>query len=283
MTYYQIALLALIQGAAELLPVSSSAHVNFVAILMGLDPSKADYIFTLVMMHTGTMLAVILYFWRRWWALLRPKTGSPFAFPGMVGLASVCTLVLGFALKELLERTILLTPSGDKGEIEVLFKNLPLMAVSLFAAGVLIVAAGFRPARTGGINAETAILIGIVQGLCLPFRGFSRSGATISTALFRSVSRPLAEDFSFALGVVITPAIIVHSATKLYKNAAKGDAVTHDAILQGFVALGLSFVAGLVALRLLSSVLEKGHWAWFGYYCLAAAAVVFATSRMLNL
>jgi undecaprenyl-diphosphatase len=147
----------------------------------------------------------------------------------------------------------------------------------------LIIAAGFLPARSGGINAESAILIGIVQGICLPFRGFSRSGATISTALFRGVSRPLAEDFSFALGVVITPAIVVHSATKLLAAAKTGDAVTYDALLQGLVGMGCSFVAGLLALRLLSSVLEKGHWAWFGYYCLTAATVVFVTSRILHL
>ena len=64
--YLQILVLAVIQGAAELLPVSSSAHVILAEKLMGLDPSKPDMVFLLVMLHTGTMFAVLVYFWPRW-------------------------------------------------------------------------------------------------------------------------------------------------------------------------------------------------------------------------
>jgi undecaprenyl-diphosphatase len=73
MTILQIALLALIQGAAELLPVSSSAHVILAEKLMGLDPSAPEMTFLLVMLHTGTMFAVILTFWSRWRALWTPS------------------------------------------------------------------------------------------------------------------------------------------------------------------------------------------------------------------
>src|SRR5262249_57378789 len=66
MDYLRIAVLALIQGAAELLPVSSSAHVIVAEKLMGMDPSAPEMTFLLVMLHTGTMFAVILYFWPRW-------------------------------------------------------------------------------------------------------------------------------------------------------------------------------------------------------------------------
>ena len=66
MTMFQIFILALIQGAAELLPVSSSAHVIVAAKLMGLDPTTPGMTLLLVMLHTGTMFAVICYFWRAW-------------------------------------------------------------------------------------------------------------------------------------------------------------------------------------------------------------------------
>src|SRR5262249_61286024 len=66
MHYLQVLLLALIQGLAELLPVSSSAHVIVAEKLMGLNPSAPEMTFLLVMLHTGTMFAVILYFWPRW-------------------------------------------------------------------------------------------------------------------------------------------------------------------------------------------------------------------------
>src|SRR5471032_191816 len=78
--YLQIALLAVIQGAAELLPVSSSAHVILAQRAMGMDPSQPKQVFLLVMLHTGTMFAVIVYFWQRWRRLLNPAadaSGNP--------------------------------------------------------------------------------------------------------------------------------------------------------------------------------------------------------------
>ena len=64
--WWQNILKAVIQGAAELLPVSSSAHVILAETLMGLDPSSPEMTFLLVMLHTGTMFAVLVYYWRRW-------------------------------------------------------------------------------------------------------------------------------------------------------------------------------------------------------------------------
>src|SRR6516164_289524 len=93
----QIAILALIQGAAELLPVSSSAHVILAQKLMGMDPSKPENVFLLVMLHTGTMFAVIVYFWRRWRRLLSASSDvegaeSPrWHFLKMIVLATILT------------------------------------------------------------------------------------------------------------------------------------------------------------------------------------------------
>ena len=66
MPLLKILILAIVQGLAELLPISSSAHVVVAEKLMGLDPSNADMTLLLVMLHTGTMLAVIVYFWNQW-------------------------------------------------------------------------------------------------------------------------------------------------------------------------------------------------------------------------
>jgi undecaprenyl-diphosphatase len=289
MNYFQIATLALIQGLAELLPISSSAHVIVAERLMGLDPSSPDLTFLLVMLHTGTMFAVLFYFWPRWRLYLfasrapgeRYETApSRFHFLKMVVLASAFTGVLGLGLKILLEQLVLVqTPGHDKAEVEQLFKNLPLMASSLFLVGVLIIAAGLR--RTGDemkvIPPASAMWIGIVQALCLPFRGFSRSGATISVALFRDVARPLAEEFSFALAVVLTPPVIVLELRRLLhaQNWHGREELVH-LLLPGLVGMVFSFLAGLAALRLLSAVLERGRWKYFGYYCIAASLGVLA-------
>lgn len=288
MSYFEIALLALIQGAAELLPVSSSAHVILVTRLLGRDPSAPEMVFLLVMLHTGTMFAVLFYFWPRWRKLLStssPEGGSRRHFPLMVVLATAVTGVVGLGLMFLIEKVILVQLlHHEKGEVEALFKNLPMIAAALLAAGILIIVAGRREARAESptVSPRSAIWIGLIQGLCLPFRGFSRSGATISTALLRGVSRPLAEDFSFALAVVLTPPVIVRSLWKLLKArdwAGLGD--LSDLLLPGLVGMVFSFLAGLLALRFLSAMLERGRWRFFGYYCIAAAAVVAAAALWL--
>jgi undecaprenyl-diphosphatase len=289
MNYLQILVLAVIQGAAELLPVSSSAHVIFAAKLMGLKPSSPEFVFLLVMLHTGTMFAVLIYFWPRWRWLFVPSIASP---PGvrrhyflMLILATAITGVFGLALKYGIEKIVLERWLGHaKGEVEHLFESLPLIAGSLFSVGVIIIIAGSRktPNDGGTITTGSAIWIGMVQGVCLPFRGFSRSGATISTALFRGIARPLAEDFSFALAVILTPPIIVWQVLKLLDaDKQVGAATLWDMLLPGLAGMVLSFVAGLVALKFLSAALEKGRWKYFGYYCIAAAAVI-ATAGLLE-
>src|SRR5579884_3298174 len=104
MTLFQILILAAIQGAAELLPVSSSAHVILAEKFMHLDPSAPQMTFLLVMLHTGTMFAVLVYFWSRWKKLLQT---NPKGFVRAVVIASAATAVVGLALKVLIEKVIL--------------------------------------------------------------------------------------------------------------------------------------------------------------------------------
>jgi undecaprenyl-diphosphatase len=276
MEYWKILILALVQGAAELLPVSSSAHVIVAERLMGLDPGRPDMVFLLVMLHTGTMFAVLLYFWPRWrrlW-LARAAEGGPAAwhFLKMIVLATAVTGVVGYGLKVLLESVILPRATGvSKAEIEHQFRNLPLIAAALFAAGLLIIAAGWLRAKaeTDVVSPRSAFWVGLIQGLCIPFRG---------------VGRARAEDFSFALAVVLTPPAIVYSVYKLRKDQGlPSPAELTQLLAPGLVGMLFSFVAGLVALKFLSAVLERGRWAWFGYYCLAAAAAVFVAARFYGL
>jgi undecaprenyl-diphosphatase len=291
MPYWQIAILALIQGAAELLPVSSSAHVILAERFMGLDPSAPELTFLLVMLHTGTMFAVLVYFWPRWRVLLRaPADGTEpvdrWRFPKMIVLATACTGIVGLGLLFVIEKVIYVGVLGhETGEVENLFKNLPLMGTALLLVGVLIIVAGRWDAKAAltELTARSAIWIGVVQGLCLPFRGFSRSGATISTALLRGVSRGLAEDFSFALAVVITPPVIVRQLLRLLKASNwPGQEALIDLLLPGLVGMAFSFLSGLLALRFLSAVLENGRWSFFGYYCLGAAGVVYGAAAYLG-
>ncbi|NBU20419.1 undecaprenyl-diphosphate phosphatase [bacterium] len=270
--------LALVQGAAELLPVSSSAHVIVAEKLMGLDPSTPEMTFLLVMLHTGTMFAVLTYFWSRWRRL-------SLDFFKMTLVATFVTGVIGFGLKIFLEK-ILLPPilKTDVAEIEHLFKSLPLIAVALFLVGLLILRAGKNESQKleSRLGLRQSLWIGLVQGLCLPFRGFSRSGATISAGLLCGVQRSLAEDFSFALAVILTPPVVVHSLHRLMKASGLGlsqvGAQWGELLMPGLLGMCFSFIAGLLALRWLSSWLEHGKWKYFGYYCIVASLVIFSLS-----
>ena len=346
MNLVQIVILAIIQGAAELLPVSSSAHVILAEKLMGLDPSAPEMTFLLVMLHCGTMFSVLLYFWPRWKKLDRQ-------FFKMIILATAVTGFLGLGLKKIIETIlgVMLTqgmvglPNEMNGspaarpEIEHLFKNLPLMAFSLFSVGVFMIFADYRTRRSlrrathptlepqkmdlppvetdrfgtrilaregastesiqgiravsatdglsDSISSATAAWIGAIQGVCLPFRGFSRSGATISAALLRGLSRETAENFSFALAVILTPPVVAREFYRLLKasGVTSVSSLTNDTFLShinmmvSFLAPGLigmifSFASGILALRWLSAWLENGRWKYFGIYCIAFSLVV---------
>jgi undecaprenyl-diphosphatase len=279
----KIIILAIVQGFGELLPISSSAHVILIARLLGIkDTSTPQFTFLVVMLHTGTMFATIVYFWRRWMRLLfpEPTPGHPgyrinFHFIKMIIAATAATGVLGLGLLFFLEKVIL------KGHVELLFRNLWLMGVSLAAVGVLMVLADRleKPETPRPLTLASSIWIGLIQGLCLPFRGFSRSGATISVGLFRGLDRRLAEEFSFALAVVLTPPVILRSLWRVYQFSTQNgedDALNVEQMLTpGLVGMVFSFLAGLVALKLLCAVLESGRWRYFGIYCLFASCVMF--------
>lgn len=168
----------------------------------------------------------------------------------------------------------------------MIFGNMNLIATALLAAGLLIVLAGRRDERSAGrgaLDMNAAWLVGAVQGVCLPFRGFTRSGATISTGLLLGVNRARLEEFSFALAVVLTPPVIVREVWRLLKatgGLAGGETVLDGGHLlallgPGLLGMCMSFLAGLLALRWLSRWLEQGRWKMFGYYCLCASAAIY--------
>jgi undecaprenyl-diphosphatase len=281
MSILHIIVLAVIQGLAELLPVSSSAHVIVAEKLMGMDPSSPKMTLLLVMLHTGTMFAVILYFWKKWRrAFLQDlRTSKHFAFVSI--LATAATGLVGGLLIKTIEQLGL--GNTRNAEVEQLFSHLEFIAPALALTGVVILFAGMFEKRTlapsntehSRIQTGQAGLIGAVQGLCLAFRGLSRSGSTISVAMLVGIEKAYAEDFSFALAVILTPLVIAREALRLVKaeHINSGGSLASllvPCILGAFCA----FLAGLLALRWLSRWLESGRWYLFGIYCLVAAAVV---------
>jgi undecaprenyl-diphosphatase len=296
MPILKVIILAIIQGLAELLPVSSSAHVVVAEKLMGLDPASPQMTLLLVMLHTGTMFAVIAFFWKSWKETCFSSAKAFKRFAVLVIWATVLTGIVGEVLKKIIEKTLF--HDAAKAEIEQLFSHLELIAPALAAAGLLILIAGIVERRQmkdptllfesgtlpadseGMLTAKQAGWMGLVQGLALPFRGFSRSGSTISAGILAGAAKQGAERFSFALAVVLTPPVVGIELVRLLKAAHEATAAgapidLHAALLSSLLGMVFSFLAGLAALKWLSSWLESGRWYIFGIYCLAASAGVF--------
>ncbi|HSZ09392.1 MAG TPA: undecaprenyl-diphosphate phosphatase [Steroidobacteraceae bacterium] len=286
MSLWNVIILAIVQGLAELLPVSSSAHVVVTEKLLGLDPSSPPMTLLLVMLHTGTMFAVIVYFWRQWLNTYFRSAPAFKAFAVRVIIATALTALIGELIIKIIEMTLL--RNVPHSEIEDLFSHLEFIGPALAAAGVIILIAGLHekrnsarsPAATNDLTLQQAGLIGMVQGLCLPFRGLSRSGATISTGMLLGVTKERAEAFSFALAVVITPPVVGREVLRLMRSAHESGAADLGsvALLCMFGAV-IAFFAGLLALKWLSRWLESGRWYLFGIYCLVASAAVIVLYR----
>jgi undecaprenyl-diphosphatase len=178
MRLLSVAILAIVQGLAELLPISSSAHVVVAENLMGIDPSLPETTLLLVMLHTGTMVAVIVCFWNQWRrAFFRSVTTFKTSALHLL-LASAVTAVVGELLVKAIER--LWFHNAPNAEIEQLFSHLELIAPALALVGVLILIAGIfdrqdSPSQTivgPRLKVRQAVLIGAVQGLACPFEDF---------------------------------------------------------------------------------------------------------------
>ena len=273
-----VIILAIVQGLAELLPVSSSAHVIVAEKLMGMDPSAPAMTLLLVMLHTGTMLAVIVYFWQRWRRAFFGSVPEFRSFAVALIVATLLTGIVGGAITEFIEKVLMRHEAH--AWVEQLFDRLDLIAAALAAAGVFILVAGLaenrrrQSAATHQLTPAQYSSIGAVQGVCIPFRGFSRSGATISTGLLSGVARATAEDFSFALAVVLTPPADAREIWRLYQSQHHHLAGMLPAAMPSIVGVVFAFLAGLLALKWLSRWLETGRWHFFGIYCLFAAIVV---------
>jgi len=287
MSFLNVAILAIVQGLAELLPVSSSAHVVVVEKLLGLDPSSPPMTLLLVMLHTGTMFAVVVYFWEQWRDTYFQSARAFKNSAGQVIIATATTGIVGGAIIRIIEKSLL--REEPNAQIEDLFSRFELIAPALAAAGVLIFTAGIVENRRSGraiskandLSAKRAAIIGLVQGLCLPFRGFSRSGATISIAMLLGVARSRAEAFSFALAVVLTPLVVFREVMRLVRSEhiPGGSDLKSVAFLSVFGAF-VAFGAGLMALKWLSRWLENGRWYFFGIYCAVAAIAVIGLHRI---
>ena len=242
MTVEQIIVLAVVQGVTEFLPISSSGHLILIPALTGW-PDQGQFVD--VMVHLGTLLAILIYFWRDVWKLI---LGTIELFKGRITddgrlaiyilLGTIPAVLFGLVLE-----------SFDFPDLE---RNVAVVAWNTILYGILMLIADMlRPQfRTmKDITLGMALFIGFAQALAL-IPGTSRSGVTITAGRFLGMTRPDAARFSFLLGI---PAIGAAGALKLIEALRAGESITPGT----FECAALTFVAGLAAIAFLMAVLKR--------------------------
>lgn len=251
------AILGIVQGLTEYLPVSSSGHLVLGRELLGVE--EPDLFFD-IMVHVATLLVTVIFYRRAIGEMARETaadvreriggaTGDrPLArLSWFILLGTIPTGLIGVVFKDTLES---------------LFDAPRAACAMLLVTAAVLVGTRFTP-PTGRDDREMtwkdALVIGTVQGLAI-VPGISRSGSTIAAALFLGLDRELAARFSFLLSV---PAILGALVLKLKDVGETGLAVDGGAAAVGFVA---ALVTGFAALVALLPLVRRGRLHWFAFY-----------------
>jgi len=242
MSLEQIVVLAIVQGITEFLPISSSGHLILIPVFTGW-PDQG--LVTDVMVHVGSLFAILVYFWRDVLRLakggidlLRLRMTDDARLAMYIGLATIPAVVFGLILNAtgLLDRI--------RG-IEVVAWNAIIFGLLLLIADKV----GPRIKHMENLTLPPALVIGFAQALAL-IPGTSRSGITITAARFLGYDRPDAARFSFLLGI---PAIAGAGILTVKKFIDAGEAVPPDALL----AAALTFISALLSIAFLMAMVKR--------------------------
>jgi undecaprenyl-diphosphatase len=257
-TYAQAAVLGLVQGLTEFLPVSSSGHLVAVQSLYGWK--EAHLTFDLVV-HMATLIALVIFYRRDVIHILRggltgnpePWAGlAPRTWCGLIVLGSIPAAVVGFAYKS---------------EIEAQFADPVINGVQLLiSAAVLFSTVPLRTFRSA-LSWGRAFWIGVAQAFSI-LPGISRSGATIATAMHLGISREQAARYSFLLSMPAILGAFLLQATDVARSP-QPFAPDWGPLLLGFAT---SLVSGYLAVAWFVRMLVRGHFAVFGWWCLLLGA-----------
>ena len=267
MTILEVIVLGILQGLTEFLPVSSSGHLVLMQHFLGIKESQ---VFFDVMLHFGTLGAVIIVYHQLIGALVRTSflalvQGDFYQHPlSTIGKTPHLRLIW-----------FLLLGSIPTGLIAVLFKDLleaifgkPIVvACMLIITGIILQLSRLgqkRPRAEAPLRAWHTPLIGIAQGLAIT-PGISRSGSTISISLLLGLSPQVAAQYSFLLSI---PAIL---GAVIIKLKDVGEITIAPAVIVAGTLT--SFIVGYIALRLLLAMLNRGKFSIFSYYCFALGIV----------
>jgi undecaprenyl-diphosphatase len=267
--YVQALVMGIVQGLTEFLPISSSGHLILVPYLLGWkDPFITSLAFS-VMLHMGTLVALLAYFWRDWLVLVpaglaavrdrsfRDDPDRRLAW--LIAVTTIPAVIVGPILNDRLETAV---------------RSAGIVATTLVIGGAILWLAD-RWGRKVRVETELtfgqALGIGAAQAIAL-VPGISRSGISISAGLFFGLTRESAARFSFLMATPITAAAGAYETLQLLRGEVAGE-ITAGPLVVGMIA---ALVAGFAAIHLLLRYLRTNSLTIFVVYRLALAAIVVA-------
>jgi len=253
MTFLEAIILGLVQGLTEFLPVSSSGHLVLTQELMGVEDKGVTFE---ILVHFGTLLSVIIYFWKRLWGLFlsilppfKEERKEDRKMIGYLAIASVPAAIVGF--------------SPLKDHFEGAYEKPALVGLLLVLTGaILFLPRLLKTKGTKEVGIKSAITMGLGQALAI-LPGVSRSGSTIVSGMVSGTKSSAAAEFSFLMAI---PAIAAASLLEVK------DLVTIETELLGaYIAGGVvAFLSGLAAIYAVLAAIRRGKFEYFGVYCVIA-------------
>ena len=255
------AILGIIQGLTEFLPVSSSGHLEIGKVILGSDLKAAESMMMTVVLHAATAISTIVVFRKEiatlLAGLLSGKWNDDSKFAVKIVLSMMPAVVVGLTLE---------------GTIESLFDgNLLLVGSMLVVTGVLLLLAGRAKHTDKQVGFASALFVGMAQAIAI-LPGISRSGATISTSVLLGIDRMEAARFSF---LMVIPLILGKMAKDILDGGLATEGTQLLPLLVGFVA---AFVTGVLACKWMISLVRNFQLWWFSVYCFLAGAVAIGYS-----
>ena len=245
----EVTILALLQGVAEFLPISSSGHLVIAQNVLGVNESgmRLD-----VFLHLGTLVAIVVYYWRTILHLAVPRRKEDLVYVAKIIISALPAVLFYFSFR---------------GWIDSLFENAKMVGALLMFTGAVVLGTRYLPRGGRDVSFLRAIMMGAAQAIAL-LPGVSRSGMTIASARAGRVDAAKAAEFSFLMSAPLIAGASLLELVKSFSSATPAQgAIGWPLTLYG---AAVAAVTGYFSLALLVKTLRgKGFWL-FGAYCLAA-------------
>ena len=265
MTIVQAIILGIVQGITELLPISSSGHLNLIPLVLGWEmPESFD-----VALHLGTLLAITIFFFKDWINLIKG------GFNQVVKKEKSTDGKIFWYIVAVTIPTGIVSLLLDKFSEFICVKfgiELPLVAIMLIVLGIILYIVDKKSESKVDLENMTfkqSFLIGISQAIAAAFPGTSRSGITMTVARALKMDRESAAKYSFLLSTPIVLAAVIFSITDFEFTLA---------FLAGVVA---SFIVGLIVIKFLLNYLKKGSFKVFAIYRVILGIAIIALSLFM--